>query len=202
MKHLSCYVYPPVGNFQTHFSGTIDKERDNEFDGKPFVGQSVMPHKKGWPRQLCRMIDQKGAFEVIHECVFEGNSIYWFTCLPPLTPYEDSELMRSLLRGYGWLSREGSWTGPAKGRSSKGKRGGEGSQHDLLRRYPEALKTMDWGHSPISMFAAEIVTDFPDCAWAAETTYSSRYWKARRRDIANYKRREFTCFSYKAGISK
>ena len=199
MNNQSCYVYPPVGNYQTHFSGTIDEERPNQFKKKSFVGQRVIPGKKDWPRQLCKLIDQKGVFEVVGtDCVFEDWAPRWWTCRPPSSPYDDSGLLKTMLTSYGWLNHNGSWIGPAKGKSRKGDKGGPKSSHEELRRHPEQLLTMAGDESPVAMFAAYIVTDFPAPAWALSTEKSSRYWQARRRDIANYKCRVFTDFTYKA----
>ena len=192
MHEESCYVYPPVGNYQTHFSGTIDEERANEFAEKPFIGQSVIPAAGDWKRQLCKMVDQKGVFEVLlDEVVFNDDRSAWRTMQPPASPYDPSSTWQSVLRAVGWVSQTGNWIGPPC-LSGKGSSGGKSDQYDLIRNTPEAFINMAGEASPISLLASELVTDVAGEAWSFPEARSKRYWQARRRDIFNYKLRMFT----------
>ena len=47
MHENSCFVYPPVGNFDAHESGTTPGIRESMFDKKWFIGQPVIPGSGG-----------------------------------------------------------------------------------------------------------------------------------------------------------
>jgi len=196
MYDCSCYVFPPVGNFQEHMSGTIDVQRDDMFDKKSWMGTAVIPGPKDWPRQLVNMVDEKGAFELIvgEDCKLEFDSWKksWWTQRPPQHPQDRNGVWQWLLYENWWLDRDGWFVGPAKGQpKGKGKKKCVDS-YTLLREHPEWLINMSGDPSPISILATELVTDWGG-GWLRENhPNTERFWHSRRKDIMSYKCRKFT----------
>ena len=128
MFDVSCYVFPPVGNFVEHMSGTIDQTREDMFAQKSWLGTPVIPGKKGWPRQLVKMVDRKGAFEVVGgaDCHLEFDTweASWWTQHPlaSLTPRMPHGSGCSTRIG-GWIAKAGLSGLPKAVRKVRAKRG-------------------------------------------------------------------------------
>ena len=185
-----CYVYPPVGNFETHKSGVEQNmERESLFPTKWFVGQPVIPvpGSHAWERQLCKMSGVKGFFEPIGEpCAFDDWQQTWWTAAPPSSP-DDADDTWQWLIWENWWSQNYQWIGPEV------MQGGARKFHKhakLLRDRPEEFINYQEVWSPISLLASELVVDHP--AGARDKAHlSERVCGVRRKNLLTYKARKF-----------
>ena len=161
MHGCSCYVYPPVGNFVQHSSGTIDTQRDSMFAKHWFTGQNVIPRPGDWDRQLCKMDFEKGAFDVLLDKVNfdEPSAVNWWTEMPPREPEARDKTWRWLLWRRWWIDWNGEWVGPDVSEKGRGKK-----HYARFVKFPSNLQNMNGDPSPISMLAQELVVDYEN-AW-------------------------------------
>ena len=192
-----CFVWPAVGQQAAHISMATPTPGDpvSRCNWKAsWIGQGAgpVPNKGRW---LCRFIQAAGAQQWLSEINFKKD-LAWKTRRPPSSPDVRDEDWQDILWERWWIDSRGWWVGPEEGRG-QGRRGkGEdqrlpltAEQQELKRNPAEHPVLPDGSRSPISRLAEQIVTDERLYAWSG--VHTQRETRARRQNIAAYRRRIF-----------
>lgn len=113
----SSYVHPPIGGFVEHQSanlrGSVRKSSFHEPWALPGSGREKLPD--GSPRRLLRFYDNEGD-ELIPLTFGRDRSALWKTAWPPTTLHPDQAMRDLLTQHLGWMTPEGQYHGPWRGR--------------------------------------------------------------------------------------
>ncbi len=206
------YVWPSIGQFQTHASGIIAGVRLPDWN-KPFVREGVSDHPT--PRWLCGCV-AKGPVKWLQAISMSQADMEWTTECPPKDFAEMPPWALKLLERRNWLNRaeekywgptkgkakgkadepfavgdardKGHGKGKGKGKESKKGKGGQGpSEYDRLRDEPWSLVDLAGNPQQIPLLVQEFCCD--DELWDYNGPASSRLWAMRRAAQMLYRKR-------------
>ena len=192
-----CFVWPAVGQQASHISMATPLPGDpiSWCNWKaPWIGEGAGPvRNKG--RWLCRFNHSAPGQQWLCEINYKKD-LSWKTKRPPSSPDDMDDDWQEILWDRWWIDSSGGWIGPEEGRG-QGRRGkGEDqrlpltAEQQALKRNPaEHVMLSDGTRSPISRLAEQIVTDEREYVW--QGVHTQRESRARRQNIAMYRRRRF-----------